>query len=203
VAPRKKAPVCDDELRALVGTLGVDLMGLRDRALLTLGWFSAGRRSEIVGLHVEDVAFVREGIRLTVRRSKTDQEARGVVKGVPYAGDPAVCPVRALRAWLEAARLEKGPIFRAIIGRRGEVADRGLHAQEVARIIKRGAARVGLTSECFGGHSLRAGFVTTAAKKGKSLDAIMRQSDHRSERIVRGYIRHATIFDDNAATGLL
>jgi integrase len=128
IASRKKAPVCDDELRALVGTLGVDLIGLRDRALLTLGWFTASRRSEIVGIHVEDVAFVREGVRLTIRRSKTDQEARGTVKGVPYAGDPAVCPVRALRGWLDASRLENGPIFRAVLGK-GEIAQRGLHAK--------------------------------------------------------------------------
>jgi integrase len=202
VAPSKKKPLDDHDLRALVGTLGVDLIGLRDRALLTLGWFTAGRRSEIVGLRVEDVAFVREGIRLTLRRSKTDQEGRGIEKGVPYAGDPAACPVRALRAWLDAARLEKGPIFCAVLGK-GEIAERALHAQEVARIVKRGAERVGLDPESFGGHSLRAGFITTAARKGKSLDAIMRQSGHRSERVARGYIQHATLFDDNAAAGLL
>jgi len=202
VSPSKKAPLGDQDLRALVGTLGVDLIGLRDRALLTLGWFTAARRSEIVALRVQDVAFVREGLRLTLRRSKTDQEGRGLEKGVPYAGDPAACPVRALRAWLDAARLETGPIFRAVIGK-GEIAEHALHAQEVARIVKRGAARLGLPPASFGGHSLRAGFITTAARKGKSLDAIMRQSGHRSERVARGYIQHATLFDDNAAAGLI
>jgi integrase len=202
VAHSKKTPLGDDDLRRIVGALGSELLGVRDRSLLTLGWFTACRRSEIVALNVADVAFVHEGLVVTLRRSKTDQEGRGAEKGVPFAGDPAVCPVRALRAWLNASRIESGPIFRAV-GRAGVVADRALDAQEVARIVKRGAAHLGLPVAAFGGHSLRAGFITTAAKRGKSLDAIMRQSGHRSEHVARGYIRHATLFDDNAATGLL
>ena len=177
-------------LAALVATLGLDLDGLRDRAILTLGWFAALRRSELVALDVADVAFTADGLVVTVRRGKTDQEGHGRAIGVPYASAPALCPVRALRACLDASATVEGRMF--------PVSDR-----TVARLVKRAASAAGLDPAAFAGHSLRAGFATTAAKKGKSLDAIMRQTGHRSERVARGYIRHARLFDDNAARGLV
>jgi len=201
-APEKKAPVLGDDLRALVGTLGADLQGLRDRAILTLGWFCAARRSEIVALQVGDVEFTREGMIVTFARSKTDQEGRGLSKGVPFAGHPDVCPVRVLRAWLDAAKIESGPVFRAVT-RTGRLSDGALDDRAVARLVKRAVARVGLDPSRVAGHSLRSGFITTAAKRGKSTGAIMRQSGHRSEAVMRGYIQLATLFDDNAAAGLL
>jgi site-specific recombinase XerD len=202
VATSKKAPVGDSELRRLVDVLGADLLGLRDRALLTLGWFTACRRSELVALTVADLAPVEQGIIVTVRRSKTDQDGRGEEKGVPYAGDPAVCAVRAVRVWLEASGIAEGPVFRGLV-RTGVVAERALSDREVARIVQRAVARAGLPPSAFAGHSLRSGFISTAARRGKSLDSIMRQSGHRSEHVARGYIQHATLFDDNAAAGLL
>lgn len=201
IAPLRKAPVMGDQLARLVGTLGVDHAGLRDRALLTLGWFGAFRRSEIVALDVADVRFVVEGVIVTVRRSKTDQERRGVEKGIPYAGNAALCPVRAVRAWIDAATLSAGPIFRAI-DRHGNVAAERMSDRSVARIVQRAAVDAGI-EEDVAGHSLRAGFATTAAARGKSLDAIMRQTGHRSERVARTYIRHATMFVENAAAGLV
>jgi site-specific recombinase XerD len=201
IAPAKKAPVGDAELAALVGTLGEDLAGLRNRAMLTLGWFGAFRRSELVALDVADIEPAPEGLRVILRRSKTDQEGEGTIKGIPYASAPALCPVRALRTWLDAGHLEAGPIFRGI-NRAGKLGAR-LRARAVARIVQRAAARAGLDPRRYAGHSLRSGFATTAARKGKSLDAIMRQTGHRSERVARGYIRHATVFDDNAAKGLV
>lgn len=201
VAPAKKAPVMGDELGQLVDTLGEDVAGLRDRALLALGWFGAFRRSELVALDVADVRFVSEGLIVSLRRSKTDQEGHGTEKGIPFAGNPAVCPVRALRAWLDAASVEAGPLFRAV-DRHGNVAGERLSDRTVARIVQRAAKDAGLASDV-AGHSLRAGFMTTAAAKGRSLEAIMRQSGHRSERVARGYIRHATLFTANAAAGLV
>jgi site-specific recombinase XerD len=202
VAPAQKAPVVDDELAALVATLDESLAGLRDRALLTLGWFGAFRRSELAALTVADVVQVREGLIVRVRRSKGDQEGRGAEKGVPYASNPNLCPVRALAAWLEASGITEGALFRRVDqhGRIGEVA---LSDRSVALIVKRCAEHAGLDPNSVGGHSLRAGFATTAAKKGKSLEAIMRQTLHRSEKVARGYIRHAKLFDDNAAVGLV
>jgi integrase len=201
-APTKKAPVLGSDLVRLLEALDPDLRGVRDRALLTLGWFTAGRRSETVALCVEDVEFVHEGMVIHLTRSKTDQEGRGRFKGVPFAGDPTACPVRALRAWLDAAKIETGPIFRAVT-RAGAISERALDSRAVARLVKRAAARAGFDATVRAGHSLRSGFITTAAKRGKSTRAIMDQSGHRSERVLHGYIQHATVFDDNAATGLL
>jgi site-specific recombinase XerD len=200
-APVQKAPVVDQELAKLVATLDTSLRGLRDRALLTLGWFGAFRRSELVALTVADVKREHEGLVVAVRRSKGDQEARGAEKGIPYASNPALCPVRALAAWLEAAKIADGALFRGV-DRHGHVAVDGLNDRTVARIVQSAAKRAGLDPKTVAGHSLRAGFATTAAKKGKSLDAIMRQTLHKSEAVARGYIRHAKLFDDNAAVGL-
>ena len=193
--------MADQELAALVATLDDGLAGLRDRALLTLGWFGAFRRSELVALTVTDVARVREGLILAVRRSKGDQEARGAEKGIPYASNPALCAVRALEAWLASAGIVEGPIFRSV-DRHGHIGEAALSDRSVALVVKRCAKRAGFDPKTLGGHSLRAGFATTAAKKGKGLDAIMRQTLHRSEKVARGYIRHAKLFDDNAAVGL-
>jgi site-specific recombinase XerD len=201
VSPTQKAPVVDQELAALVATLDGDLADLRDRALLTLGWFGAFRRSELVALTVADVQRVREGLVVAVRRSKGDQEGHGAEKGIPYASNPALCPVRALAAWLEAAGITEGALFRAV-DQHGHVRATALSDRSVALVVKRSAERAGFDPKALGGHSLRSGFATTAAKKGKGLDAIMRQTLHRSEKVARGYIRHAKLFDDNAAVGL-
>lgn len=202
VAPNKKAPVLGTDLLALLAALPDNLRGLRDRALLTLGWFCAARRSELVALRVGDVEFTAEGLVVTLAHSKTDQEGRGYVKGVPFAGTPQACPVRAVRAWLDAARIEAGPIFRAVT-RRGLISDAALDDRAVARLVKRFAPHAGLDADAVAGHSLRSGFITTAAKRGKSTRAIMAQSGHRSEAVMRTYIQHATVFEDNAAAGLL
>jgi integrase len=202
VAPVQKAALGDADLAAMVGVLGGELADLRDRALLTLGWLGAFRRSELVALRLEDVTRVPEGLLVRVRRSKGDQEGRGAEKGIPYAAQAGLCAVRALDAWLEASGITSGPLFRAV-DRGGRVHPHALNDRSVARIVQRVAAEAGLDPKRVGGHSLRAGFATTAARKGKSLDAIMRQTLHRSERVARSYIRHATVFDDNAAVGLL
>jgi site-specific recombinase XerD len=201
-APAQKAPVVDELLAAMLGTLDEDLRGRRDRALLTLGWSGAFRRSELVALTVGDIARSSEGLIVTVRRSKGDQEGRGAEKGIPYASRAALCPVRSLEAWLTAAGITEGAIFR-YIDRHGRIHGEPLSDRSVARIVQRTAAAAGIDAATVAGHSLRAGFATTAAKRGKSLDAIMRQTLHKSERVARSYIRHAKLFDDNAAVGLL
>jgi site-specific recombinase XerD len=201
-APNQKAPVVDELLMAMLGTLRDNLRGHRDRALLTLGWSGAFRRSELVSLTVADVARSSEGLIVTVRRSKGDQESKGAEKGIPYASRAALCPVRSLDAWLAAAAITDGPLFR-YIDRHGRIHPEPLGDRSVARIVQRTANAAGLDAANVAGHSLRAGFATTAAKRGKSLDAIMRQTLHKSERVARSYIRHAKLFDDNAAVGLL
>lgn len=203
VAPQtQKAPVVDETLSALLATLDDNLVGARDRAILTWGFFGAFRRSELVALNVADVAHVREGLVVTVRRSKGDQEGKGAPKGLPFASDANACPVRALAAWLATSAVTDGPLFRSI-DRHGNVSASALGDRSVALIVQRAATAAGLDAATLGGHSLRAGFCTTAAKKGKSLDAIMRQTLHKSESVARSYIRHAKVFDDNAAVGLM
>jgi site-specific recombinase XerD len=204
---RRAAPVVVDELRAMVGALpglaeGAPSLGaLRDRALLVLGFAGAFRRSELVALDVADVAETAEGLVVTVRRSKTDQEGQGVRVGLPYGSNPATCPVRALRAWLDAAGIDEGPLFRAV-NRHGGVGAR-LAAAEVARVVKRAAERAGLDASRYSGHSLRAGLATTAAAAGKGDRAIMAQGRWRGRGMVDRYVREASLFRDNAAAGVL
>ena len=203
VAPRaQKAPVAVDELGMMVNTLSAGPLGTRDRALLLVGFAGAFRRSELIGFDLEDVGFVNDGLELLVRRSKTDQEATGRKVGVPYSSLAAVCPVRSLRAWIEVAGITTGPVFRGV-DRHGRISSSRADAKTVARVVKRTAEAAGLDASKFAGHSLRAGFVTSAARAGKPERSIAKQTGHRSITILRGYIRDADLFRENAAVGLL
>ena len=202
VAQRQVSPLVVEHLRRLVTELPSSLIGLRDRAVLLVGFASALRRSELVSLAVADIEDVPEGLVLMVRRSKTDQEGVGRRVGIPFGAQPETCPVRALRAWLEAAAISEGPLFRAV-DRHGRVGTKALSDKAVAEVVKRATTRAGYDAKAFSGHSLRAGFVTAAAAAGKSERAIMNQTGHRSERMVRRYIRDGRLFVGNAAEGLL
>jgi integrase len=201
VRPNQKAPITVTELRAMVAGLDGDLAGIRDRALLVLGMAGAFRRSELAALGVTDLTFVDEGVLVLVRKSKCDQNGRGVQVGVPFGSDPQTCPVRSIKAWLNAAALTAGPLFRRVTvgGRTGAAA---LDPGSIARIVKRAAGRVGLDASRFSGHSLRSGLATAAAKAKKSLVAIMAQGRWKTDRVARSYVRLATVWDDNGATGI-
>lgn len=200
-APTQKAAAVVPTLRAMLATLGAGLGGMRDRALLTLGFAGAFRRSELVALDVVDLAWTADGLEVTIRRSKTDQEGWGRKVGVPYGGTPASCPVRSVRAWLDAAAITAGPVFRPV-AKGGRSGDERLSDRAVALVVKRAASAAGFDPATFAGHSLRAGLATSAAKAGKSERSIMAQTGHRSSAMVRRYIRDATLFDDNAAAGI-
>ncbi len=181
--------------------LGAELLdGVGDRALLLLGFAGAFRRAELVGLDVEDLTETDEGLEVMIRRSKTDQEGAGRKVGVPFGSDPATCPVRSVRAWRQAAGVDTGPLFRGVL--HGRLVSERLSTLGVARAVKRAAKAAGLDPSKFSGHSLRAGLVTCAARAGKSLNAIMEQTGHRSVPMVRRYIRDASLFKDNAAAGI-
>jgi integrase len=201
VAVVQKTPILDTDLLAMVVDLGVDLSDLRDRAVLTLGFMGAFRRSELTALDVADLEARREGYLAHVRRSKTDQEGEGAFKAIPYTSEIHVCPVRALRTWLGASGITEGPVFRAVTQIGG--LEGRLEPREVARIVKRRAIAAGLDPARFAGHSLRAGFVTMAAKKGKTVDAIMRQTGHKNPTTVAKYVRLANAFEQSAAVGLM
>lgn len=197
-AQRGKAPVVTEELRAMVATLPDSLLGIRDRALLLLGFAGAFRRSELVSLDVDDVNMTRDGVIVTLRRSKTDQEGQGQKIGIPYGSNPATCPVRALQAWLEASGITEGPLFRAI-DRHGNLQPGRLSDKAVALVVKRWAAAAGLDPTKYAGHSLRAGLATAAAAAGVNERVIMNQTRHRSVMMVRRYIRDGSLFRENAA----
>ncbi len=200
-APSQKSPVLVEGLRSMTRLAPNTRGGIRDKALLLIGFAGAFRRSELVGLNVEDFEFTEDGLLVALRRSKTDQEGEGRRVGIPHGSDPRTCPVRALRAWLDCARIAEGPAFRSV-NRMGIVSDSRLSDWAVAEIVKRYARALGMDPSRFAGHSLRAGLATSAAKAGKSERAIMNQTGHRSEAMVRKYIREANIFVDNAAMGI-
>jgi len=197
-AQQGKAPMVTADVRRMVDALPATLMGRRDRALLLLGFAGAFRRSELVALDVADVAERPEGLAVTIRRSKTDQEGAGRVVGIPYGSHYESCPVRALRAWLASAGIAHGPLFQAI-DRHGNLLPGRLSPQGVARAVKRAAVAAKLDPAKYAGHSLRAGLATAAAEAGVSERAIMAQTGHKSLPMVRKYIRSGSIFRENAA----
>jgi hypothetical protein len=166
VAPMKKSAATSDKVLAMVAGAERGLIGKRDRALLLLGFALAARRSELVALDVADLEECPEGLRVTIRRSKTDQEGAGAV--VAVCRGSIACPVAAVRDWLAAAGISDGPLFRRV-GKGGRLLAARLHPQNVALIVKTNAARLGLDPSAFSGHSLRSGFLTSAAARGTSL----------------------------------
>jgi integrase len=175
-----------------------ELIGARDRALVLLGFAGAFRRSELVGLDVADCAFGKDGLTITLRRSKTDQQGAGRKIGIPYGSNPETCPVRTVQAWIELAAIEDGPVFRSI-SRHGRVQPGRLSGIDVARVVKKLAERAGLDAVKYAGHSLRAGHATSAAIAGASERSIMNQTGHRSVQMVRRYIRDGSLFRENSA----
>lgn len=198
VAQEGKAPAMTDDVKAMVAGLPRTLHGIQERAVLLVGFAGAFRRSEIVGLDVADLAFTRAGLVVYLRRSKTDQEGEGRQVAIPNGSTADTCPVRALKAWLHAASITGGPVFRGV-DRAGVVSSSRMSDQTVARAVKRGATRAGLDPALYAGHSLRSGLATSAAAAGASERSIMNQTGHRSEKMVRRYIRDANLFRENAA----
>jgi site-specific recombinase XerD len=200
-SPVRKKATTSDVVIAMAAP-GASLRALRDRALLLLGFAGAFRRSELVALNVEDIEPVPEGLLVTICRSKTDQESLGRKVAIPR-GD-AACPVAALVAWRAAASIDAGPLFRRVWNRRNQRVGAGrLTARMVARIVKDAAERVGLDPATFGAHSLRAGFITSAAKRGANLFKICDTSGHKSLEMLRTYVRDAELFANHAGAGLL
>lgn len=196
-----KAPAKIDDLKLMLGVLPETRVGLRDRALLLLGFAGAFRRSELVSLDVADLEFSQAGLIVTLRKSKTDQEGRSRRLGIPFGSSEKTCPVRAVKAWLEAARIGSGPVFRSL-DRFQRVQPKRLSAERVALIVKRRAKQAGLDPDRYAGHSLRAGLATSAAAGGASERDIMAQTGHRSADMVRRYIREANLFASTNAASL-
>jgi len=190
-----------DDLRQLIQAIPQStLIGVRNRALLVLGWAGALRRSELVSLKLEDVSKTRDGLILHLNRSKTDQKGEGQDIALPYGSNPLTCPVRSLEDWLSVSGLLEGPLFRRI-DRHGNILS-GLTPQSVRLIVKNCCEKVGLDPERYGAHSLRSGFCSTAAKAGKAEHQIMKQTRHKRSDSLQRYIKKVSLFDDNAASGI-
>lgn len=200
-AQKCKAPLLTKDLRKIVEQLPSGLIGVRDRAILLLGYAGGFRRSELVSLVVEDANFTDDGLVIFLRRSKTDQDMQGRKIGIPRGANPDTCPVRSLRAWLSAAEIETGPLFREV-SRHGRVGCRALNKDSVALVVKRAGIRAGYDPSTLGGHSLRAGLATQAAMNGATELMIMKQTGHRSLAMLRRYIRDGEMWRKNAAASL-
>ncbi len=199
-AQHGKDPLLSDDIRRIVAARREDLLGLRDSALVLVGFAGGFRRSELAGIDISDLKFSSDGV-VSVRKSKTDQEGAGREVGLPFGSSTDTCPVRALRQWLDRAAILEGPVFRAV-GRFGHVSRRGLHKDSIGKLLKRAASRAGLKEEELGGHSLRAGCVTQAAMNGVREFIIMKPTGHKTVATLRRYIRSGEIFRENAAAGL-
>jgi len=201
VAPHQKAPATADVIHQMLAHVPKDtLQGKRDRALLLLGFAGAFRRSELVAIKVEDLAFNEQGVDVFLARSKTDQEGKG--QSVAILNGKALLPVQRLQEWLDASGITEGPIFRQM-SRGGHVQADALTPQSVALIVKKYAAAAGLDVAKLSGHSLRAGFITSAADNRASISRIMEVSRHRDPRSVETYVRRADRYNDHAGDGFL
>lgn len=173
-----------------------DIVSLRDRAILFLGFAGAFRRSELVNVQLEDLTFSAEGLMVFIPQSKGDQLGRGNYIAIPYAPDPHICAVHAVEQWILAAQLQSGPLFRPF-KKNKELRDTQLSDKSVALIVKKYIKKIGLNEHNFAGHSLRRGFATSAAQHDIDALTIMRQTRHKSEKMVHRYIEQGNMFKEN------
>jgi site-specific recombinase XerD len=188
-----------EHIRKMVAGMPDTNIGIRDKAIILVGFVAGMRRSEVVSLDVADITFEPEGVVVTIRRSKRDQEGRGRQVAVPRGRHEATCPVRALRAWLDLPVVSQGALFVRLdpAGRCQRLAGRA-----VAHIVQRAAKRGGLDPSMFSGHSLRRGFCTETARAGAAERDIARTTGHSSMAVLRGYVEAGTIFEQCAASAL-
>lgn len=201
MAQQQAKPLIRDDLMLVLDRLGSTVKEARDRALLLLGFAGGFRRSELVGLARADIERVRQGLVITLRFSKTDQEGAGRRIGIPH-GRTRHCPVAALDAWLALSGIETGPIFRPV-DRHSHVAPERLSGEAVSLVIRERVAAAGIDPTGFSGHSLRAGFATSAAQAGVSTLKIRAQTGHASDAMLARYVRDGEMFTGNAAGALL
>ena len=200
-AQKQARPLLRDDLFEVLKATGNSLKDFRDRALLLIGFAGGFRRSELCEINCTDIERVRQGIILTLRKSKTDQEALGRKIGIPF-GRSKYCPVTALDQWLEVAGIDGGAIFRRL-NRHGHVFSEVMSGEAVCHVVKQRVALIGFDPAGYSGHSLRAGFATSAAKAGIQGWKIRAQTGHASDALLSRYIRDGELFVDNAAGVLL
>jgi site-specific recombinase XerD len=185
----------------MVASLPESNKGIRDKALLLLGFSGGFRRSELVGLDIEDLSISDDGLVVKIRKSKTDQTKRGRQIGIAYGANKETCPVRAVEEWLKVSQIIEGALFYPI-NQWGQLIPNRLTDQSVLLILKESLKRAGINEKGFSGHSLRAGFVTVAAINGATEREIQKTTGHLNTEVLRRYIRDADIFRENASKKL-
>ena len=196
-----KKPILINHLKLLINAIddqkNETIKKLRDKSIILIGFGGGFRRTELVSLDQEDLEFVPEGLKITIKRSKTDQFGEGMTKGIPYFSNDKYCPVYHIKKWLEISKIKTGPIFRRFA--KGSVlTEHRLTDQSVVLIIKDCLKLSGIANDNFSGHSLRSGFATVAAEAGADERSIMAMTGHKTTQMVRRYIREANIFKNNA-----
>ena len=173
-----------------------DIKKLRDKTIILIGFSGGFRRNEIVSLDVDDLEFVYEGVKITVKKSKTDQFGEGFIKALPYFENELYCPVISLKRWLNISKITKGSIFRRFT-KGSNLSNNRLTDQTVALLIKEYLKLAGMDSSNYSGHSLRSGFATSAAESGVEERSIMAMTGHKSTEMVRRYIKETNLFKNN------
>ena len=196
-----KKPILINHLKQIINVIDEQkiekIKKLRNRTLVLIGFGGGFRRSELISVDHEDLDFVEEGVKITLRRSKTDQFGEGMIKGLPYFENEKYCPVLSLKNWLTLSKIKSGPIFRRF-AKGSTLTSFRLTDQSVVLIIKDSLKLAGIENRNFSGHSLRSGFATVAAESGADERSIMAMTGHKTTQMVRRYIREANIFKNNA-----
>ena len=201
VNQKGKKPLLINDLKRIIDLINQqnepDIKKLRNKALLLIGFAGGFRRNELISLNLEDLEFVFEGLKINIKRSKTDQFGEGFTKGIPYFENYLYCPVKNLRKWLNVSKIKKGPVFVRFL-KGSKISNIRLTDQSVALIIKEYLTKAGIDSKNYSGHSLRSGFATSAAEGGAEERSIMAMTGHKSTEMVRRYIKEANLFNNNA-----
>ncbi|MDC1033378.1 site-specific integrase [Candidatus Pelagibacter sp.] len=196
-----KKPLIINILKQLINVIDEkskeEIKKLRDRSIILIGFSGGFRRNEIVSLDYDDLDFVTEGLKINIKRSKTDQFGEGSTKALPYFDNKQYCPVISLKRWIDLTKISSGPLFRRF-SKGSKLSENRLTDQSVALIIKEYLRLAGIDSKNYSGHSLRSGFATTAAESGVEERNIMAMTGHKSPEMVRRYIKDANLFKNNA-----
>jgi len=196
-----KKPLLINSLKILINIIDEynkeDIIKLRDRSIILMGFSGGFRRSEIVSLNYDDLDFVTEGLKIYIKRSKTDQFGEGSLKGLPYFDNKKYCPVLSLKNWIEISNINSGPLFRRF-SKSSKLLENRLSDQTIALLIKKYLKLAGINNKDYSGHSLRSGFATSAAESGAEERSIMAMTGHKSTEMVRRYIKEANLFKNNA-----
>ena len=196
-----KKPILINDLKLIVDVIdqqkNEDIKKLRDRSIILIGFSGGFRRNEIVALDFEDLDFVSEGLKIDIKRSKTDQFGEGSKKALPYFDNSQYCPVVSLQKWIKISKINSGSLFRRF-SKGSKLSENRLTDQTVALLIKTYLQLAGIDSKKYSGHSLRSGFATSAAESGAEERSIMTMTGHKSTEMVRRYIKEANLFKNNA-----